>query len=286
MAKKTAVYNSTGKLKRVLLGKATYYKYMPLSDAARDNLDSGNQVDIKAAIRQHDEFEDVFRQEGIEVSYVDVGNDLPWQSSTRDFGVNSPDGILIGRMRYLERKNEEIVAKLSLQKLGETILPKQITKGALEGGDAYFWLDENTLIMGVGNRSTLSGYENAKEILAEYGKRVLVVEMDSKWNHLDIIFSPVADKLAVICEDAAPDYFIGVLDAMGWELIKVPGEYAFKTEINLLALGDDKVLSFRGNRLNKILKAHGLEVLDPEFGLFTVNGGGPHCNSFELERQP
>ena len=125
-----------------------------------------------------------------------------------------------------------------------------------------------------------------KEILAEYGKRVLVVEMDSKWNHLDIIFSPVADKLAVICEDAAPDYFIGVLDAMGWELIKVPGEYAFKTEINLLALGDDKVLSFRGNRLNKILKAHGLEVLDPEFGLFTVNGGGPHCNSFELERQP
>ena len=101
-----------------------------------------------------------------------------------------------------------------------------------------------------------------------------------------MIFQPVAEHLAVICEDAVPDYFIGFLDALGWELIRLPAEYAVRTEINMLALGDDRVLSFRGNRVNEILKAHGLEVYDPEFSFFTAFGSGPHCDSHELEREP
>lgn len=113
-----------------------------------------------------------------------------------------------------------------------------------------------------------------------------VVEFLSKWNHLDIIFQPVADKVAFVCEDAVPDYFTGFLDALGWELIKVPGEHARKTKINLLAVGDGKGISFNGNRLNERLRAHGLEVLDPEFRWFTAYGGGPHCAFFELEREP
>jgi N-dimethylarginine dimethylaminohydrolase len=52
----------------------------------------------------------------------------------------------------------------------------------------------------------------------------------------------------------------------------------------MLALGEDRVLSFRGNRMNEVLEARGLEVFDPEFSQFTAVGGGPHCFSFELER--
>ena len=285
MAKKTAVYNSTGRLKRVLLGKPKYQKIMPLSDVARDAHDKGISFDRETKYRQHAELEDVFVQLGIEIIWVKLTAELPWGVFTRDFGVNGPDGILIGRFRYTERKGEEVVAKETLEELGETILPKQITRGAVEGGDCY-WLDENTLVVGNGNRSTYSGFENAREILAEYGKRVFVIEFLSKWNHLDTIFQPVADKLAVVCEEAVPDYFIGILDALGWELIKVPAEYAFRTEINMLALGDDKVLSFRGNRINETLKAYGLEVFDPEYSCFTTMGGGPHCSVFELEREP
>jgi len=83
-----------------------------------------------------------------------------------------------------------------------------------------------------------------------------------------------------------PDYFMGFLDALGWELIKVDGDYARKTEVNMLALGDDRVLSFRGNRINEMLKSHGLQVFDPEFSFFTSFGSGPHCDSHELEREP
>jgi len=282
----TAVYNSTGKLKRVLLAKPTYYEIMPLSDIARDLYDRGVKVNRRTWLKEHAEFEDVFAQLDIEISWIKrLSPELPWQASTRDFGVNTPDGVLIGRFRYLERKGEELLAKESLEELGETVLPKQISRGCVEGGDC-FWLDENTLIIGNGNRSTYSGFENAREILAEYGRRVFVVEFLSKWNHLDVIFQPVADKLAIVCEDAVPDYFIGFLDALGWELIRVPVEHAFRNEINMLALGDDRVLSFQGNRLNELLKARGLEVFDPDIRTFAAAGEGPHCLSFELEREP
>jgi len=284
--KKTVVYNSTGKLKRVLLGKPTYHGVIPVSDVARDLMDDGFQIDQQTKDSQHKELEDVFRQLGVEISWVQLTPEkLPWQMFTRDFGVNTPDGVLVGRFRYQERKGEEIGGKRTLEELGETVLPRQVTKGAMEGGDC-FWLDGDTLLIGNGNRSTYSGYENAREILDEYGRRVFVIEFLSKWNHLDNNFAPIAEKLAVVNEDALPGYFFGILDALGWELIKLPGEYARTSEINLLALGDDRVLSFRGNRLNDMLKARGLEVFDPEYSFFIAHGGGIHCSTFELEREP
>jgi N-dimethylarginine dimethylaminohydrolase len=257
-----------------------------VSDVARDIDDAGVQWSQEDKFKQHAELESVFHQLDIEVSWVELEPEkLPWQMFTRDFGVNSPHGVLIGRFRYLERKGEEIGAKRTLQKLGDRVLPVQITRGAMEGGDC-FWLDEDTLLIGNGNRSTYSGFENAKEILTEYGKRVFVIEFLSKWNHLDNNFGPVADKLALVNEDALPGYFFGILDALGWELIRLPGEYARSCEINVLALGNDRVLSFKGNRLNKRLSAMGLEVFDPEYSIFIEHGGGIHCSTFELEREP
>jgi N-dimethylarginine dimethylaminohydrolase len=284
--KKTVVYNSTGKLKRVLLGKPTFHRNIPVSDVARDLDDAGIHYDDEIKVKSHKEFEDVFNQLDIEVSWVQLEPEkMPWQMFTRDFGVNTPDGALVGRFRYLERKGEEIAGKRTLEEEGETVLPNQITKGAMEGGDC-FWLDAETLVIGNGNRSTDSGFDNAKEILTNYGKRVFVIEFLSKWNHLDNNFAPLAEKLALVNEDALPEYFFGILDALGWELIRLPGEYARTSEINLLALGEDRVLSFKGNRLNERLRAIGLEVFDPEYSCFVEHGGGIHCSSFELERQP
>ena len=282
----TAVRNSTGRLKRVLLGKPTYHRNIPVSDVARDLDDAGVERDLETKVKQHKELEDVFRQLSIDISWVTLEPEkLPWQMFTRDFGVNTPQGVLVGRFRYQERKGEEIAAKRSLEDLGETLLPKQITRGAAEGGD-LFWLDQETLVIGNGNRSTYAGYEQAKEILTPYGQRVFVIEFLSKWNHLDNNFGPVADKLALVNEDALPEYFLGMLDGLGWELIRLPGEYGRTCEINLLALGDDRVLSFRGNRLNERLRAMGLQVYDPEYSVFVEHGGGIHCSTFELEREP
>jgi N-dimethylarginine dimethylaminohydrolase len=280
---RTAVHGSTGKLNRVLLGKPTYNRVLPISDVARDLHDSNPKLDEQARDSQHAELEDVLNRLGIKIGWIDVSPQYGWQASTRDVGVNTPHGLLLARFRYAERKGEEVMAQASLKRLGETMLPEQLTRGCVEGGDC-FWLDENTLIIGNGNRSTYAGVEDAKQILAKYGKDVFVVEFLSKWNHFDMIFQPVANKLALVCEDAVPDYFIGFLDALRWELIRLPADYAWSGEINMLALGQDRVLSFRGNRVNEMLKSRGLEVFDPEFSYFCAQGIGPHCSILELER--
>jgi N-dimethylarginine dimethylaminohydrolase len=284
--KKTGVYNSTGKLKRVLLARADNYDILPISDMSRDRDDAGEVISTEQKLKEYQALVDVFEELNIEISWVDeLTPDLPWQMFTRDFGVNTPDGILVGRFRYVERKGEEVIVKKVIEQQGENLLAGQITRGAMEGGDCYM-LDEDTLVIGNGNRSTYAGFENAKEIMAEYGRQVFVVEFLSKWNHLDTIFQPVADKLAVISSVAVPDYFIGFLHGKGWELIDVPEENIWRCEINFLALGEDRVLSFEGNQINEILKAHGIEVYDPPFNIFAKGGGGPHCSTFELEREP
>ena len=56
--KKTAIYNSTGKLKRVLLGKPTFHANIPVSDVARDLDDTGVHHDDDIKVKSHKEFED------------------------------------------------------------------------------------------------------------------------------------------------------------------------------------------------------------------------------------
>lgn len=115
MSKKTVVYNSTGKLKRVLLGKVDYYEFMPLNDSSRDLVDAGSKPDRALMIRQHSEVEDVYRQLGVETEWQKLDPTLHWGSATRDFGVNTPHGALIGRFRYRERKGEEVRGKETLE---------------------------------------------------------------------------------------------------------------------------------------------------------------------------
>ncbi|MEX0788284.1 MAG: hypothetical protein WD040_05745, partial [Anaerolineales bacterium] len=99
MTKKTAIYNSTGRLKRVLLGKPTHYEIMPLNDPARDLHDVGTKLDSRAGMAQHKEFESVFEELGVGISWVEIDSRLHWQTATRDFGVNTPQGVLLGRFR-------------------------------------------------------------------------------------------------------------------------------------------------------------------------------------------
>jgi len=56
---------------------------------------------------------------------------------------------------------------------------------------------------------------------------------------------------------------------------------------NVVTLGGGRVLSFKQNvELNRKLRSLGIEVLDPSMSQSVKNGGGPHCLTFEIEREP
>lgn len=284
MADTLRMYNSHGRLRKVLLCAPDYFEELPISEIAHRSMDEGDKVDRELSKTMHAELADALRSADVELVWETPGEGHRWQVYTRDFGVNTPAGALIGKFKYEQRWGDEEYAIEALTKAGVTI-PGRVDVGAAEGGDMWM-LDEKTLAIGSGNRSTLRGIEKCAEILKPYDIEVRPVEFLAKWNHLDMIFSVAAEKLCIYCEEALPPDYAKYLRDNGWKMLPVPLDTVLQTGCNVLALGDDRVLSFAENPVvNKMLEAEGLKIYAPHLREFTKMGGGPHCLTFEVERE-
>jgi len=117
-------------------------------------------VSRETAFKQHKEFENVFLRLGIDIKWQSVEPEHPDQVATRDFGVNTSGGVLIGNFRYVDNEGDTELAIEALEKLKEPIIG-QVKNGALEGGDCWY-LDKHTMVIGTGNRTNLEGIKEAE----------------------------------------------------------------------------------------------------------------------------
>ena len=277
------IFNSHGRLHSVLLCKPTYYEICDFSEVARQHIREGFKVNRKVVTEQHQEFAEVFRQLRINIKWQIAQPGHPDQFATRDFGVNTTKGVLIGKFRYPDNAGDNELAVKDLQRLNVSMIGR-IMQGSLEGGDCWY-LDEHTMVIGTGNRTTMQGIKEAEKILEPFNIKVIPVQFEAKWNHLDAIFSVIAPKTVMLCPEALPENFLKYLKRERYEVITISADDVGKGTTNLLALGDEKVLSFKENKIgNKKLKALGLEVYDPPLSQCLMGGSGPHCLSFELIR--
>ena len=77
------------------------------------------------------------------------------------------------------------------------------------------------------------------------------------------------------------------LGERGFDLIDVGFAEAKDLGVNLVALGNKKVLSMAGSvNLNQAMREHGYEVFAPDMSMFTLGGGGVHCMCQALKRDP
>jgi len=276
-------YNSWGTVRHILLCSPEYYRELEISEIAHRTVRSGEGVNLTLAKEMHRGLANALVDAGIEVSWEKPHPDHVWQVYTRDFGVNTPAGVLIGKYRYEPRWGDEEFAIEALNGLGVTIVGR-VGRGAVEGGDCWM-IDESTLVIGAGNRSNLEGIAVAAQIMRPHGIDVVPVEFDPSWNHLDMIFSVLAEKVALYGEDGLPASYVGFLKNRGWRLIPLPEEQVMRTGCNVLALGDERILSFAENEtVNKLLEGEGFSVVAPPLREFTKMGGGPHCLTFEIAR--
>jgi N-dimethylarginine dimethylaminohydrolase len=276
-------YNAHGRVTKLLLCPPTYYRELEISEIAHRTVQSGEGVDLSVAVPMHEGLAAALEEAGIELFWEEAHPDHAWQVYTRDFGVNTPAGVLIGKYRYEPRWGDEEFAIDALTRLGADIVGR-VARGAVEGGDCWL-LDESTLVIGAGNRSNLEGIANTAEILKPHGIDVLPVEFDPTWNHLDMIFSVLGEKLALYGEDGLPQSYVRFLKDRGWRLIPLPEEQVMKTGCNVLSLGEGRILSFAENEtVNALLRSEGFDLMAPPLREFTKMGGGPHCLTFEVQR--
>lgn len=283
MEKKLWNNSATSPLRKVILCPPTYFEFEPINVITEDWLEKGEKANKEACIKEHAELEQAYRENGVEVIMMDPTPGLHYEVFARDFGASIAEGMIMGAFREPVRKGETAIYEAKLKELGVPIVAR-CTSGAFEGGDFWF-LDEYTMAHGVIARTDWDGLNNVRRQVEEYGYTMRGIPCKRENLHLDMCFNIVADKVAVVCKDALPDFFLQMLDKRGFTFINVPQEGVFRHHCNLQSIGKDRVISFANNKnVNDQMKALGLKVITPHLKEILKGGGGPHCMTMPLER--
>ncbi len=98
----------------------------------------------------------------------------------------------------------------------------------------------------------------------------------------------IYEQAGVTCHFLAADEILHRnFFARDFEFVDVGYKETRALDVNLVALGDNRVLSMRGGaELNRRLRDRGFMVYDPDMSMFTLGGGGVHCLAQALRRDP
>jgi len=159
------------------------------------------------------------------------------------------------------------------------------TAGHFEGGD-FVILEPGTVLIGYcGERSEQEGSEQVAEFVRQQGWDVEVAPIPALFVHMDGLVVPLDHKLLVTCLDALEGWVIDWLKKKGFDFVDVGFGEARDLGVNLVSLGNKKVLSMAGSvKLNQDLRDRGYEVFAPDMSMFTLGGGGVHC--WNLRERP
>ena len=282
------INNDYAPLKHVLLGKPEYYRWVeagPLIGRTLANAHkTGAKFDLQAAMAQHEQMVAIYEENGVGCHYLQPDETLHRNFFARDSSAMTPWGALICHMQLKVRRADYVTA---IQFYQENNIPiwNFATAGHFEGGDFVILEPGKVLIGFCGERSEKEGAEQIAQMVRREGWEALTVPINREFVHMDGLVVPLDEKLLVSCLDALEPWVVDQLNAWGFSFVDVPYPEAKNLGVNLVALGNHKVLSMQGaNELNAKMRALGFEVYDPDMSMFTLGGGGVHCLSQALCR--
>jgi N-dimethylarginine dimethylaminohydrolase len=182
------------------------------------------------------------------------------------------------------RRGEEADVTRTVAAAGLPILATLTGTATLEGG-SFVKLRDGLAALGTSIRCNQEGADQLREILARIGWELIVVPLPGYTIHLDLHLAMLDLDLALVDAAGLPFTFLTALEAMGVELV-----HADPTEewgLNLLTLSPRRALMAQGSpRTAARLQAAGVEVLTVPYDELHNNGGGVHCSTMELLREP
>jgi N-dimethylarginine dimethylaminohydrolase len=241
--------------------------------------------DVARAEAQHAGLVAALEAEGVEVVTAGpLGDRFTKAMYVRDPLITVPGGAVIGRMAVRMRRGEEADITRVVAAAGLPILATMTGTATMEGG-SFAKLRPGLAALGTSIRCNPEGARQLRAVLAELGWELIDVPLPGFTIHIDGHLTMVDQDLALIDPDGLPFFFLERLRAEGIETVHVaPGE---EWGINLLALAPRRVLMSDGNpRTAERLAAAGVEVLTVPYDELQNNGGGVHCSTMELVREP
>lgn len=202
----------------------------------------------------------------------------------RDPVLMVPHGAVICRPAVQMRRGEEADLAAQLAGLGVPLLQTVIGDATLEGG-SFLKLRPGHAALGLSIRCNQAGANQLEELLSRLGWQLTIVPLPGWTIHLDLHLAMLDTDLALVDAEHLPFGFLQELATLGFELIEsVPEE---PWGVNLLCLGPRKVLMADGSpRTAERLHQAGVEVITTPYDALHPNGGGIHCSTQELLRDP
>lgn len=244
-----------------------------------------NPPDLAKLKAQHAGLVDTLRAEGVEVVVAEpLGGKFVKAIYTRDPLITVPGGAIIGRMAVRVRRGEEADVTRIVAREGLPILSTITGTGILEGG-SFMKLRPGLAAFGTSIRCNAEAAEQLREVLARIGWELLVVPLPGYTIHIDLHLAMVDVDRAIVDVPGLPFWFLEELETRGIEAI-----YPDPTEawaLNALCLRPGRVLMAEGSpRTVERLEAAGIEIVTIPYDEVHKNGGGVHCSTMELLREP
>jgi dimethylargininase len=273
----------TGTLERVLVRP-------PLAEDAVRWREYGWRAapDHTAAAAEHEVFAGLLENAGAEVviSRHDPGN--PDAMYVYDPVLVGREGAVLLRPGKEGRRSEPAALASTLDAAGVPVAGEVPEPALAEGGDTL-WLDETTLLVGIGYRTNEAAIEALGDAFA--GVEVLAFDLPH-WNgaaevmHLMSFISPLDADLALVYPRLAPVRLMRVLAERGISVLEVPDEEFASQGSNVLALGPRRALALDGNpETRRRMERAGVDVVAYRGDEISRKGdGGPTCLTRPLLR--
>ena len=240
--------------------------------------------DIEAAKAEHEAFVEILWGAGAEVLYLEHDEALGMDSLyPRDASVICRDGAILCRMGKTTRAAEPRAHREAYESLGIPVLGAIEGDGRLEGGDVA-WIDERTLVAGLGYRTNAAGIEQLRALLADRIDELIVVPLPH-WRgpkdvfHLMSMFSPLDRSAALVYSPLLPVPFRNALLERGFVLVDVPDDEFDSMGCNALAVRPGQCVLVEGNpTTRRRVERAGIEVIEYAGAEISSRGsGGPTC---------
>ena len=281
-----------------LVGPATYERYL-FADAIEP-------VQFRA---DHERFVNLLRSEGVNVVLLtELLQERPLLDSiqrspnlvyVRDTAVVTRAGYMLARMKSAVRQRETRVVEAALRQLGVPMLMKTVRSASIEGGDLIF-LDDDTLLLGVGNRTNQTGLRQLLATATKSGlRRLVAVPLPPSVLHLDGTMMVIDRDLAVVHKRSLRATaslfengrhnrrlkFLQFLQKSGIRQIEVTDYERQRRATNLIAIAPRKAIGYAGNaRVKRALAENDVDLVEIEGSELIRGFGGPRCMTLPILR--
>jgi N-dimethylarginine dimethylaminohydrolase len=248
--------------------------------------------DYDNAIKEYDEFSRILEGLVPEIHYLPSDEETGLDSIyVHDSLILTNKGAVLCSMGKEMRRGEPSAAREFLEGLDIPILGSITDKGRLEGGDVV-WMDERTVVVGMGYRTNPEGIRQFKELIKDLVDELTIVPLPH-WEgpedvmHLMSLISPVRHDLSVVYSRLLPVPFREWLLQRGIRFLDVPDSEFGSMGCNVLAVAPGKCVMLSGNPMTKrMLEEEGVEVYEYTGEEISKKGaGGPTCLTRPLLRE-